>query len=228
MDDRRVLRRTEAATDAVDAIAAEFRRGFAAVAKIGKPGVTVFGSARVRDGDPVYESARECGRLLVDEDFAVVTGGGPGVMEAANRGATDRGGRSVGFNIVLPHEQQANPYVTLEETFHHFYARKVMLVKASEGFVIFPGGFGTFDELFEALTLIQTGKVEHFPVVLVGRAYWGPLLEWISALVAGPYISPGDVDLLEVVDTPQEAVAQVLACFRRECAHELGATRAVG
>ena len=228
MDDKTMLRRTEVAIDKVDAIAEEFRRGFAAVAKIGKPGVTVFGSARVREGDPVYDGARECGRLLAEEDFAVVTGGGPGVMEAANRGAADRGGRSVGFNIVLPHEQHGNPYVNLEETFQNFYSRKVMLVKASEGFVIFPGGFGTFDELFEALTLIQTCKVDHFPVVLVGRAYWGPLIAWINEVVSGRYISHGDVDLLEVVDSPQEAVAQIVACFRRECAHELGATRAVG
>ncbi len=228
MDDRTLLRRSHESHDAVTVIADEFRRGFEMVAQIGRPGVTVFGSARVHEGDPVYDAARECGRLLAQESFAVVTGGGPGVMEAANRGAADVGGRSVGFNIVLPHEQHANPYVDLEMTFQHFYSRKVMLVKASEGFVIFPGGFGTFDELFEALTLIQTGKVEHFPVVLVGRAYWGPLLEWISALVAGPYISPGDVDLLEVVDTPEQAVAQICACFRRECAHELGATRAVG
>lgn len=228
MDDQHLLERTEDATDEVAAIADEFRRGFAAVAQIGAPGVTVFGSARVREDDPIYVAARECGRQLAQEGFAVVTGGGPGVMEAANRGAADVGGRSVGFNIELPHEQHGNPYVDLAVEFQHFYSRKVMLVKAAEGFIIFPGGFGTFDELFEALTLIQTGKVDHFPVVLVGRDYWRGLFEWIRTKVTGTFISPGDLDLLEVVDTPHDAVAQICACFRRQCAHELGATRAVG
>lgn len=209
-------------------IADEFRRGFEAVERIDRPAMTVFGSARVKAGSPEYDGARACGRLLAEEGFAVVTGGGPGVMEAANRGCRDAGGLSIGFNIELPHEQAINPYVDVSLDFKHFFARKVMLVKAAEGFVIYPGGFGTMDELFESLTLIQTGKVQHFPVVLVGKDYWAPLLGWIVRTMVGPYVSSGDLDLVAVVDSPEEAVAQVVACFRRECAHELGATRAVG
>lgn len=209
-------------------IADEFRRGFQAVAEIGRPAVTVFGSARVREGDPVYDGARECGRLLARAGFAVVTGGGPGVMEAANRGCREEGGVSVGFNIILPHEQRLNPYVDLELDFKHFYARKVMMVKAAEGFVIYPGGFGTLDELFESLTLIQTGIMEHFPVVLAGRAFWEPLTEWVTRALIGPYVGHEDLDLVAVVDHAADAVAQIAACFRRECAHELGATRAIG
>src|SRR5262249_28747835 len=145
-----------------------------------RPAVTVFGSARTARSDPEYEQARACGRALAEAGFAVVTGGGPGVMEAANRGAKEGGGFSVGFNIELPHEQAANRYVDLGVTFRHFYARKVMLVKAAEGFVLFPGGFGTLDELFESLTLIQTDKVREFPVSLIGVDYWRGLLDWIS------------------------------------------------
>src|SRR6185436_18682634 len=142
-----------------------------------RPGVAIFGSARVRDErDPVYAAARTAGRRFAEAGFAVVTGGGPGIMEAANRGAQEAGGVSVGFNIELPHEQAPNPYVDVGVTFRHFYTRKVMLVKAAEGFVLFPGGFGTLDELFESLTLIQTTKVLHFPAVLVGTEYWGGLL----------------------------------------------------
>ncbi len=227
--DRQVLRRIDDRTEEeVARIADEFRRGFDTVALIGQPGVTVFGSARVREGSEVYDSARRCGSLLADAGLAVVTGGGPGVMEAANRGARDVGGRSVGFNILLPHEQGSNGYTDVEMTFEHFYSRKVMLVKAAEGFIIYPGGFGTNDELFEALTLIQTDKVGHFPVVLVGRAHWKPMVDWITSKLVGSYINAADLDLLEVVDTPEQAVAQVVACFRHECAHELGATRAVG
>ncbi len=227
--DRQVFRRVDDATEAeVAAIADEFRRGFDAVAQIGRPGVTVFGSARVREGSEVYDSARRCGELLAGAGLAVVTGGGPGVMEAANRGAHEAGGRSVGFNILLPEEQGSNGYTDVEMTFDHFYSRKVMLVKAAEGFVIYPGGFGTNDELFEALTLIQTDKVGHFPVVLVGKAHWKPMVNWITSKLVGSYISAGDLDLLEVVDTADEAVAQIEACLNRECAHELGATRAVG
>lgn len=228
MNDKRVLERTDKAPQELREITEEFRRGFDVVTEIGQAGVTVFGSARVREGQPEYDGARECGRMLAEKGFAVVTGGGPGVMEAANRGAADHGGRSVGFNIKLPHEQHENPYLNLEMTFDHFYVRKVMLVKASEGFIVYPGGFGTLDELFEALTLIQTGKVEHFPVVLVGRAHWQPMMDWINRTLVGAFVDAEDLDLLEVVDTAAEAVAQVGACFRRECAHELGATRAVG
>ena len=229
MDDKRLLASETAEIDAdVTFIAQEFRRGFEAVAQIDRPAVTVFGSARVREGDRVYEEARECGRLLAGEGFAVVTGGGPGVMEAANRGCHEAGGLSVGFNIVLPHEQRLNPYVDVSLDFKHFFARKVMLVKAAEGFVIYPGGFGTMDELFESLTLIQTGKVEHFPVVLSDRPYWAPLLDWVTRSLVGPYVNHEDLDLVAVVDSPGDAVAQICACFRRECAHDLDALRAVG
>ncbi len=226
--DREMLQRVDGEPEAqIQEIADEFRRGFEAVGRIGRPGVTVFGSARVREGSEVYDSARRTGDLLVRSGFAVVTGGGPGVMEAANRGAKEADGVSVGFNIILPHEQELNSYVDIGVSFEHFYARKVMLVKAAEGFIIYPGGFGTHDELFEALTLIQTAKVEHFPVILMGRRHWKPMMDWITGLV-GRYIASEDLDLLELVDTPEEAVAQVVACFRRECAHELGATRAIG
>lgn len=229
MEDKQVL---ASGTDRIDEkvafIADEFRRGFEAVDQIGRPGVTVFGSARVREGDPVYEGARECGRLLAREGFAVITGGGPGVMEAANRGCREEGGVSVGFNIILPHEQRANPHVDLALDFKHFYARKVMMVKAAEGFVIYPGGFGTMDELFESLTLLQTGTVEHFPVILAGRTFWEPMVNWVTRALIGPYVHSEDLDLLAVVDTAADAVAQITACFRRECAHDLGATRAVG
>ena len=229
MEDRQVLAAGKALVEEEIAfIAGEFRRGFEAVGQIDRPAVTVFGSARAPDGSPGYELARRCGGLLSDAGFAVVTGGGPGIMEAANRGCREAGGLSIGFNIDLPHEQRLNAYVDRSLDFKHFFARKVMLVKAAEGFVIFPGGFGTMDELFESLTLIQTGKVGHFPVVLVGGDYWAPFLAWVTRAMVGTFVDSGDLDLLSVVDRPEEAVGQILACFRRECAHELGATRAVG
>ena len=162
-EDARILERCDPDIEKhVAMIADEFREGFLTVESIGVPGVTVFGSARTAEGDPWYENARSFGRLAVDAGFAVVTGGGPGVMEAANRGAQEAGGVSVGFNIQLPHEQDLNPYCDIGMTFRHFYARKTMLVKAAEALVLFPGGFGTLDEVFEALTLIQTGKVTTF------------------------------------------------------------------
>src|SRR5439155_10781856 len=145
-----------------------------------RPAVSLFGSARVREGHPAYEEAREVGRRFAEAGFAVVTGGGPGVMEAANRGAKEGGGLSVGFNIELPHEQHENPYLDIELTFKHFYARKTMFVKPAQGFVVFPGGLGTADELFESLTLIQTGKVLDFPVVLFDSSFWSPLLNWVN------------------------------------------------
>ena len=167
-------------------ILGEFVEGFDAMARVG-PAVTVFGSARTRPDDPLYETARGIGRRLADAGYAVITGGGPGAMEAANRGCREGGGLSVGCNIELPHEQGMNPYVDLGVEFRYFFARKVMFVKYADGFVILPGGFGTLDELFEALTLIQTGKVRHFPVVLVGRSYWAGLLDWMrdTLLAAG-------------------------------------------
>ena len=199
-------------------IGEEFLEGFQAVERIDRPAITVFGSARITEQNPVYAEAREVGRLLAEAGFAVVTGGGPGVMEAANRGARDAGGLSVGFNIELPHEQYANPYLDISLTFRHFYARKTMFVKAAEGFVVLPGGFGTVDELFESLTLIQTGKVLHFPVVLFDSEYWQPLLGFIRQLLADAMISPEDLELLEVTDDSGRAVATILDCYERHCA----------
>ncbi len=160
----------------------------------------------MRAGSPVYEAARAVGRCFAKAGFAVITGGGPGVMEAANRGAHEAGGVSVGFNIRLPHEQEVNDYVSLSLTFGHFYARKTMFLHAAEGFGIFPGGYGTLDELFESLTLIQTGKVDRFPVVLFGSDHWAELLGWLRGQVLlGGYISRADVELLRVTDDPAEA-----------------------
>jgi uncharacterized protein (TIGR00730 family) len=220
MEDRQVLERRDGNLLAHAArIGNEFLEGFEAVDRIDRPAVSIFGSARVREGHPAYEQAREIGRRFAEAGFAVVTGGGPGVMEAANRGAHEGGGLSVGFNIQLPHEQHENPYLDIELTFHHFYARKTMFVKAAEGFVIFPGGFGTLDELFEALTLIQTGKVLNFPVVLVDREYWEPLVRFVrERLLPAGMISPDDVALLHLTDDPAEAVDQVLECYERRCA----------
>jgi len=200
----------------------EFLQGFLAVQRIGRPAFTVFGSARVKPDDPIYADAVEVGRRIAQAGFAVVTGGGPGVMEAANRGAREAGGVSVGFNIELPHEQHENPYLDLSLTFEHFYARKTMFVKAAEGFVIFPGGFGTLDELFESLTLIQTGKVLHFPVVLFDHGYWAPLLDWIRGrLLADGMISPEDLELLTVADDHAEAVQVLVDGYERRRAEGL-------
>lgn len=195
----------------VGMIAAEFRRGFKTVDQIDRPAVSIFGSARMGEGRRYYDLARAVGAEFARAGWAVVTGGGPGIMEAANRGAQEAGGLSVGFNIQLPHEQKANPYIDLLLTFDHFYARKTMFVKVAEGFIIFPGGFGTLDELFESLTLIQVGKIFHFPVILMDREYWGELLDWIRRkLLAEGMIALQDLDLLSVADTPAEAVRFVL------------------
>src|SRR5438093_2841601 len=222
MEDRRILSAEEKTEDLehdIALIAQEFREGFQAVDKIPQPAVTIFGSARIREGNPVYAEARAAGRRFAELGWAVVTGGVPGVMEAANRGAKDAGGLSVGFNIQLPTEQAPNPYLDISLTFRHFYARKTMFVKAAEGFVVFPGGFGTVDELFEALTLIQTGKVLHFPVVLFDSDYWGELLGWMrKELLSRGMISPEDVDLLFVTDDPEQAVQVVIECHERRCA----------
>jgi uncharacterized protein (TIGR00730 family) len=175
----------------------------------------------VTEDSPFYEQARAVGRLFAERGFAVVTGGGPGVMEAANRGCKEAGGLSVGFNIELPHEQAPNAYLDIGMTFRHFYARKTMLVKASEGFVLFPGGFGTLDEMFEALTLIQTGKVLNFPVVLFDGRYWGDLLDWIGEeLLDHGMVSPDDVELLMLTSDPEEAVDLVVTCYEERCAEE--------
>src|SRR3954453_8379951 len=221
MNDRRLLEsRTDDIERDVARIAEEFRAGFERVAQIDSPAVALFGSARVAEDHPAYAAARETARLFGGRGWAVITGGGGGVMEAANRGAQEGGGLSVGFNIQLPHEQEPNQYLDIEYTFDHFYARKVCFVKPSEGFVIFPGGFGTLDEMYEALTLIQTGKVLHFPVVLVGSKHWHDMLDWIGdELLNERLISPDDLDLLSVTDDPEEAVETVIACYGRGCAH---------
>jgi uncharacterized protein (TIGR00730 family) len=192
-------------------ILSEFVEGFESLAGVG-PAVAVFGSARAPEGTPTYELARRIGSELAKAGFAVITGGGPGVMEAANRGAHEAGGLSIGCNVELPHEQHLNPYVDLSIEFHYFFARKTMFVKYSDAFVIMPGGFGTLDELFESLTLIQTGKIRHFPVVLMGHDYWDGLVDWMRdvQLPAGA-IAQEDLDLLRITDDPEEAVAIVTA-----------------
>ena len=192
-------------------IMGEFVAGFEDLAELG-PAVTLFGSARLPESDPMYAAAVEMGRLLGEAGFTVITGGGPGTMEAGNRGAHEAGARSVGLNIELPFEQHVNPYVDVEVNFRYFFIRKVMLVKYSRAFVIFPGGFGTMDELFEALTLIQTGKVRDFPIVLFGAAYWRGLLDWLRGTMAAEgKVSEADVDLITVTDSPIEARDIILA-----------------
>lgn len=192
-------------------IQAEFVEGFGALAGLG-PAVSVFGSARTSPDDPQYDAARRLAAALSDAGFAVITGGGPGIMEAANRGACEAGGTSVGLGIELPFEQGMNQWVDIGIAFRYFFARKTMFVKYAQAFVVFPGGFGTFDELFEALTLVQTGKVTSFPVVLVGTAYWGPLLDWLrSTVLAEGKVSAKDLDLIHLTDDPDEAVAIVVA-----------------
>jgi len=195
-------------------VTAEFVEGLDALANI-PPAVCVFGSARITSGDPMYPVARDVGEKLARAGFAVITGGGPGTMEAANRGCAEGGGLSIGCNIELPFEQKLNQWVQLGIDFRYFFVRKTMFVKYAEGFVVFPGGFGTADELFESLTLIQTGKVLHFPVVLVGEEYWTPLLEWVrrSALADG-MVSAGDLALLTLTDDPRVALETVLDAFR--------------
>jgi uncharacterized protein (TIGR00730 family) len=214
MDDRKLLESPDGDADfeeSVANIAREFAVGFAAVRRIPLPAVTMFGSARIGESHPAYQAARETGRLFAQHGWTVITGGGPGVMEAGNRGATEGGGVSVGFNIKLPHEQFSNPYLDISVTFDHFYARKVCFVKPASGFVIFPGGFGTLDELFESLTLIQTGKVLNFPVVLFDADYWDELLHFIRAeMLADGMISADDLELLHITDDPAEAVERVV------------------
>jgi uncharacterized protein (TIGR00730 family) len=192
-------------------ILSEFVEGFEAFAGVGQA-VAVFGSARTPIDSPDYKVAMRVGAALAKAGFAVITGGGPGAMEAANRGAHEAGGLSIGANIELPHEQHLNPYVDLSVEFHYFFARKTMFVKYADAFVIMPGGFGTLDELFEALTLIQTGKVRNFPVVLIGHAYWDGLLAWMREvqLPAGA-IAQADLDLLTVTDDPDEACSIIAA-----------------
>ncbi|HQP93771.1 MAG TPA: TIGR00730 family Rossman fold protein [Thermoanaerobaculia bacterium] len=194
-------------------IGREFIRGFRALRDV-EPCVTVFGSARINDGEAYYELARETSRRLAEAGFTIMTGGGPGIMEAANRGAREGGGRSIGCNIELPHEQRPNPYLDLFLEFRYFFVRKVMLVKYSHAFVVFPGGFGTLDELFETMTLIQTGKILDFPVVIMGREYWQPLFDLMrGTLLAHGTVSPEDLERLTFTDSPAEAVATILAAL---------------
>ena len=198
-------------------IMGEFVEGFDTLARTG-PAVTIFGSARTPPDHPQYLAARETARLLGEAGFGIITGGGPGIMEAANRGAKDAGVLSVGCNIELPFEQGINGYVDVAINFRYFFVRKTMFVKYAEAFVIFPGGFGTLDELFEAMTLIQTGKVRDFPVVLVGTEYWRGLTEWIrNTLLAEGKISPDDVDLVTVTDSLEEAVKVIVDCYEHNC-----------
>ena len=197
-------------------ITAEFVEGMDALAEV-RRGVSIFGSARTAPDDPMYEAAEETGRLLAAAGFTVVTGAGPGVMEAANKGAKEGGGHSVGCNIELPFEQGANPYVDTLVNFRYFFVRKTMFVKYSNAFVIFPGGFGTLDEMFEAITLIQTGKIYQFPVILFGRAYWAGLVRWLqSKVLVERKISPTDLDLLIMTDDPREVVDTISQAYVAE------------
>jgi len=191
-------------------IISEFVDGIETLSQV-YPGVSVFGSARVTEDDPIYELGRRVGRLLAQSGFTVITGGGPGCMEAANRGAKEAGGKSVGLCIELPQEQKANPYASTTVQFRYFFVRKVMFVKYAVAYVILPGGFGTLDELFESLTLIQTMRIKPFPVVLLGKDYWKDLVGWIRKTMLGKHqlIGPNDLDLLHVIDDPQEAVAHI-------------------
>ena len=199
-------------------ITSEFVEGFDALADITK-GVTIFGSARTGPDDPQYDAARETAKLLAAQGFSIITGAGPGIMEAANKGAKEGGGHSVGCNIELPFEQGANPYVDTLVNFRYFFVRKTMFIKYSNAFIIFPGGFGTLDELFEALTLIQTGKIYQFPVILFGRHYWAGLVRWISSRLVGEgKIAAGDLDLLLLTDDPAEAAQAVIDAHAAQAA----------
>jgi len=190
-------------------ILAEFVEGFENLANI-DPAVSIFGSARTKPGEKHYELAVELGSLMAKDGITVMTGGGPGIMEAANKGAFEAGGKSIGINIELPFEQQPNPYVIKSLNCKYFFVRKVMLVKYANAFIVLPGGFGTMDELFEAVTLIQTKKILPFPLILVDKAYWGGLIDWIKGTMLDyGFINPTDVDLIHIVDTPQEALSTV-------------------
>jgi uncharacterized protein (TIGR00730 family) len=193
----------------------EYVHGFDALAEVGTA-VAIFGSARTRENDPMYQAARDLAERLAKAGFAIITGGGPGIMEAANRGAREAGGLSIGCNIELPREQSTNAYVDVAINFRYFFCRKTMFMKYSEGFALFPGGFGTLDELFEALTLIQTGKIQRFPVVLFGADYWGGMIDWMRRrLVEEAKIEPADLDLMTVTDSPQAACELILESYQR-------------
>ena len=193
-------------------IMAEFVEGFEKLGKIG-PCVSIFGSARSKPEDPYYIMAEDIAYRLTLEGYGIITGGGPGIMEAGNKGAQRGGGKSVGLNIVLPHEQDGNRYIDRDKiiNFDYFFVRKVMFMKYAQGFVIMPGGFGTLDEFFEAITLIQTNKIARFPLVLVGKKFWGGIVDWIKEqqINENPFVSPEDLDLFSLVDTPEEAVQAI-------------------
>jgi uncharacterized protein (TIGR00730 family) len=194
-------------------IMAEFVEGFETMAKVGKA-VTIFGSARTPPDDPFYKAAEKTAALLAKAGYAVITGGGPGIMEAGNKGALESGGKSVGLNISLPHEQETNRYQTTTLDFHYFYARKVMFVKYASAFICFPGGFGTLDECFETLTLIQTMKVDPLPVVLFGSSYWGGLRDWMQKELVPKFIDAEDLNIFRIVDDPKEVVEIVKKGFK--------------
>jgi hypothetical protein len=190
-------------------IIAEFVEGFEALAEI-HPSVSIFGSSRVTSDDEVYQRAEHVAQLLAENGFGVITGGGPGVMEAANKGASLAGGKSIGLNVQLPHEQEPNPYTNLALNFRYFFVRKVMFVKYAVAYIIFPGGFGTMDELFESMTLIQTRKIKPFPVILVGSEYWKGLLDWVKGVVLKEgKISASDLDIFQLIDDPNEIVRTI-------------------
>ncbi len=199
-------------------ILSEFVEGFDTLADLG-PAVTVFGSARTQANDPMYQAAVETCRLLAQAGLAIITGGGPGIMEAGNKGAKMGGGASVGLNIELPFEEQSNPYVEIPINFRYFFVRKTMFVKYAQAFVIFPGGFGTLDELFEALTLIQTGKITNFPIILFGSDYWAGMLSWLrNSLLLEGKISPRDLELMTVTDSPQKVCDLILDAIKKAAA----------
>ena len=207
---------TESDASRAERVREEIVAGFDALAGVG-PAVSIFGSARSGSAHPDYAKAQQLAHRIGEAGFAVITGGGPGIMEAANRGAREAGALSIGLGIDLPFEPGLNPYVDLPLQFHYFFARKVMFVRYASAFVVFPGGFGTLDELFEALTLIQTRKIRHFPVVLIGGDYWRGLIEWLEdRMLDGGMISPGDVELLRVTDDPAEVLAIVEAAEHRQ------------
>ena len=201
--------------DRLERIAGELRAGFETLAPVGAA-ASFFGSARTPEDHPEYALARQTARLVGESGMAIITGGGPGAMEAANRGAKDAGALSIGLNIELPFEQGANPYCDIELEFHYFFARKIMFVRYASGFVVFPGGFGTLDELFEALTLVQTGKITAFPILLVGSAYWSGLMDWVrERLLVEGKISPGDLDRFRVTDDPLEVRDTLISAVHR-------------
>jgi uncharacterized protein (TIGR00730 family) len=194
-------------------IMGEFVEGFDTLARLG-PAVTIFGSARIKPSDPSYKAAEELGAMFAKQGITVITGGGPGIMEAANKGAAEAGGVSVGLGVELPHEQSINKYCTLALNFRYFFVRKTMFVKYAQGFVIFPGGFGTFDELYESLTLVQTGKIDHFPVILWGREYWRPMVDWLEDPVAQEgMIARQDLKLFRITDDNDEVVRLIEESF---------------